>query len=62
MLNTDRGLATTPERICLTRGSQMAIYLASRILIRPGDAVVVDDLTYPPAREAFQWLVPRFAG
>ena len=54
MLNTDRGLATTPERVCLTRGSQMAIYLASRILIRPGDAVVVDDLTYPPAREAFR--------
>ncbi len=32
----------------------MAIYLASRILIRPGDAVIVDDLTYPPAREAFR--------
>ncbi|MBX9710955.1 MAG: PLP-dependent aminotransferase family protein [Xanthobacteraceae bacterium] len=54
MLNMDRGLATTPERVCLTRGSQMAIYLASRILIRTGDAVVVDDLTYPPAREAFR--------
>jgi len=54
MLNVDRGLATSPDRICVTRGSQMAIYLASRILIRPGDAVVVDELTYPPAREAFR--------
>lgn len=54
MLNMDRGLATSPERVCLTRGSQMAIYLASRILMRPDDAVVVDELTYPPAREAFR--------
>ena len=54
MLNVDRGLTTTPDRICLTRGSQMAIYLASRILIRSGDCVVVDELTYAPAREAFR--------
>lgn len=54
MLNVDRGLATTPDRVCLTRGSQMAIYLVSRIMIRNGDGVVVDDLTYPPAREAFR--------
>ena len=54
MLNVDRGLATTPEHICLTRGSQMAIYLVSRLMIRPGDHVVVDDLTYPPACEAFR--------
>ena len=32
----------------------MAIYLVSRIMIRNGDGVVVDDLTYPPAREAFR--------
>jgi len=54
MLATDRGLATTPDRVCVTRGSQMAIYVAARILVRPGDAVVVDRLTYPPAREAFR--------
>ena len=54
MLGVNRGLATTPDRVCVTRGSQMAIYLASRLLIKPGDAVVVDKLTYPPAREAFR--------
>jgi GntR family transcriptional regulator/MocR family aminotransferase len=57
MLNMDRGLTTTPDNICLTRGSQMAIYLAARILAGPGDAVVMEELSYPPAREAF-----RFAG
>jgi GntR family transcriptional regulator/MocR family aminotransferase len=53
----DRGLVTTIDNICLTRGSQMAIYLAARILASPGDAVVMEELSYPPAREAF-----RFAG
>src|SRR3984957_14253744 len=37
MLNMDRGLITTPDNICLTRGSQMAIYLAARILAGAGD-------------------------
>ena len=57
MLNIDRGLTTTPDNICLTRGSQMAIYLAARILAGAGDTVVMEELSYPPAREAF-----RFAG
>lgn len=54
MLNVERGLTTTPENICLTRGSQMAIYLASRILAGPRDTVVMEELCYPPAREAFR--------
>lgn len=53
MLNLERGLATTQDNICLTRGSQMAIYLTARIMIKRGDAMIVEDLTYPPAREAF---------
>lgn len=54
MLNVDRGLATTSDTICLTRGSQMAIYLTAKAMIRPGDVVAVEELTYPPAREAFR--------
>jgi GntR family transcriptional regulator / MocR family aminotransferase len=53
MLNADRGLSVGAENICITRGSQMAVFLASRVLIRPGDAVALDDLTYPPAFHAF---------
>lgn len=53
MLNLDRGLSCTPDNICLVRGSQMGIYLAARILLRPGDVVVMEALSYPPAREAF---------
>jgi GntR family transcriptional regulator / MocR family aminotransferase len=54
MLNVDRGLTTTPDNVCLTRGSQMAIYLTARILAGPRDAVVMEELSYPPARESFR--------
>jgi GntR family transcriptional regulator/MocR family aminotransferase len=32
----------------------MGIYLSARLVAEPGDAVVVESLTYPPAREAFR--------
>ncbi|WP_322048118.1 aminotransferase class I/II-fold pyridoxal phosphate-dependent enzyme [Paraburkholderia sp. J67] len=35
-------------------GLTVGIYVAARVLIRPGDCVVVEELTYPPAREAFR--------
>jgi GntR family transcriptional regulator/MocR family aminotransferase len=54
MLNLDRGLSTTPDGICMVRGSQMGIYLAARVFAGPGDAVVMEQLSYPPAREAFR--------
>ena len=54
MLNLDRGLSTTPEGICTVRGSQMGIYLAARVFTGPGDAVAMEQLSYPPAREAFR--------
>jgi GntR family transcriptional regulator/MocR family aminotransferase len=54
MLNLDRGLSTTPDHICLTRGSQMAIHLTARIVAAAGDTVVMEELSYPPARESFR--------
>jgi GntR family transcriptional regulator / MocR family aminotransferase len=54
MLRTERGLAVGPENICITRGSQNAIFLAARTLISPGDTVLVEALTYEPAIAAFR--------
>lgn len=54
MLNMERGLACDEDNICLVRGSQMGIYLAARVLIRPGDCVAFEALSYAPAREAFR--------
>jgi len=54
MLNMERGLNVDENKVCTTRGSQMGIFLAARVLTKHDDYVVVEDLSYPPAREAFQ--------
>jgi DNA-binding transcriptional MocR family regulator len=43
------GLATTPDQVLITAGAQQAIDLVARHLIRPGEAVVLEDPTYPGA-------------
>ena len=54
MLRSERGLHVAARNICITRGSQNAIFLAAQILLRPGDAVAVEQLTYEPAIAAFR--------
>jgi GntR family transcriptional regulator / MocR family aminotransferase len=54
MLASRRGLGAGIENICITRGSQMAIALVARALIRPGDVVAVEHLGYRPAWDAFR--------
>lgn len=54
MLSARRGVATAVENICITRGSQMALALVARALLRPGDLVAVEHLGYPPAWETFR--------
>jgi len=57
-----RGVRHVEGGLLVTRGSQMAIYLASRALLIPGDRVAVEALGYPPAwaalRESGATLVP----
>jgi len=53
MLKAERGLTVTPEHICITRGSQHGIFLATQLLIATGDTVLVEKLTYEPAITAF---------
>ncbi|GAA0316646.1 PLP-dependent aminotransferase family protein [Sphingomonas oligophenolica] len=54
MLKAERGLAVSAENICITRGSQNAIFIAARTLVSPGDAVLMESLTYEPAIAAFR--------
>jgi GntR family transcriptional regulator/MocR family aminotransferase len=56
MLKSQRGLPVTAENICITRGSQNGIFLATQVLVRPGDAVIVEALTYEPVVAAFRAL------
>ncbi len=54
MLNMERGLNVDIDNICIARGSQMGIFLAARVLSKANKYVVVENLSYPPAREAFR--------
>ena len=54
MLSSTRGIAAAADDICITRGSQMAMALLARALIRPGDVVAVEELSYRPAIEVFR--------
>jgi GntR family transcriptional regulator/MocR family aminotransferase len=54
MLRSTRGLDPDPERLIITRGAQLALSVAARALVRPGDAVAVEELGYAAAWEAFR--------
>jgi len=59
MLRHQRGLTIGPEEVCITRGSQNGLFLAAQALLRPGDAAIVEELTYEPAIAAFRVLGAR---
>lgn len=53
MLRAERGMGVSEAHICAVRGSQMGIYLSARLLAQGNGCVVMEELAYPPAREAF---------
>ncbi len=54
VLSRARGLAIDAEDVVITRGSQMALFLAARTVLAPGDVVLVEELGYRPAWEALR--------
>ncbi|MBK5721807.1 PLP-dependent aminotransferase family protein [Dysgonomonas sp. Marseille-P4677] len=54
MLNFNKGMSTSPDEICITRGSQMAFFLTAHCHIKPKDVVLVENPGYRPAWEAFK--------
>lgn len=56
MLRNNRGLTVSAENICLTQGTQISLYLTASLLLKPGDVVLVERLSYPPAWEIFRKL------
>lgn len=54
MLNYQRGLQTDEHSICVTRGSQMAMYLMAQYLFEKDDYVLIENPGYKPAWKAFE--------
>jgi DNA-binding transcriptional MocR family regulator len=54
-----RGLATTPQELLVTAGSQQALTLIAAALLEPGDTVLVEDPTYLAALQCFGFADAR---
>ncbi|PJR04884.1 MocR-like pyridoxine biosynthesis transcription factor PdxR [Avrilella dinanensis] len=54
MLNHQRGMQVNEQNICITRGSQMAMYLTAQYLFTKNDYVIVENPGYKPAWSAFE--------
>nr|WP_295866646.1 PLP-dependent aminotransferase family protein [uncultured Chitinophaga sp.] len=54
MLNHQRGMRVQENDLCITRGSQMAMYLTAHCLFSKGDNVLVENPGYKPAWSAFE--------
>jgi len=57
-----RGLPDDPARLIPLRGSQMGLFLLSRVLLRPGDRVAVEAYGYQPAWGALQSAGAQLVG
>lgn len=58
----DRGIGGTFEDVVITTGSQQGLDLVGRVLIDPGDVILVELPTYSGAIAAFHNLQGQFAG
>ncbi|MGV0816339.1 MocR-like pyridoxine biosynthesis transcription factor PdxR [Martelella sp. AMO21009] len=53
-LASDRGVVADPARLLITRGSQMALFLAAKAAVKPDQVIAVEEPGYPLAWEAFR--------
>ncbi|QDL92052.1 PLP-dependent aminotransferase family protein [Paroceanicella profunda] len=61
-LRTARGVRCHAGQVMLTSGTQQALDLVIRAVLRPGDPVWVEDPCYPMARAAFEGAGLRLTG
>jgi 2-aminoadipate transaminase len=60
MLMSEEGTTADPEDFVVTTGAQQALDLVGKILIDPGDTIVVEAPAYVGALSAFSAYEPRF--
>lgn len=54
MLNFGRRMQVHSSQVCITRGSQMALFLIAHSLLKQGDKVLVESPGFKPAWNAFE--------
>lgn len=54
-LSNSRGLTVSAENILITKGSQMGIYLAAQLLLKPADHIAVGISNYGLADDTFRY-------
>lgn len=57
-----RSVRAGPDDVVVTNGTQHALDLIARVMVRPGDTVAVEEPGYPPARRLFASLGARVVG
>jgi GntR family transcriptional regulator/MocR family aminotransferase len=62
LVRETRGIAATADDVMVTRGSQMALDLVTRAVIRPGEVVAVEELGYQPAWASFERAGAKVVG
>lgn len=61
-IGASRAVRATADDVVITSGSQQAIDLIARVLLEPGEMVVVEDPCYPLPRRAFEAQGCRVVG
>lgn len=61
-LMAGRGVACTAEDVIVVSGSQQGLDLVARVLLDPGDAVIVEEPTFFGALQVFRWAQARLIG
>ena len=57
-LNKTQGMDVTPDEIIVTTGSQQALDLIGKVLVNPGDTVILEEPSYLGAIQAFSQYRP----
>ncbi len=59
---TSQGIRSSADQVMITTGSQQALALICHLLLRPGDAVLIEQPTYDHALDLFRTLGARLIG
>lgn len=55
MLNQNRQMRTCAAQLCVTRGSQMALFLTAHCVLKKDDVILVENPGFKPAWETFRY-------